>query len=137
MLTRLARRWVPCCGLLVSLTAPSVVLAESSAAQCNARLADLDEARVVLEDLQRVVVDTRTERAGLMRRNKAIRAELVAPSLTEQRETELRNELARINDRLDAILGVLPPIEAQARALAEQVDAAERSYIQCIESFLE
>ena len=116
---------------------PAMAHAETSTSQCQVRLADLDDARTTLLELQEVVGTTRNERAGLMRRNEAIRAELVAPALTDERDAALRAELARIYERLDAILVFLPPIETQAEALATQVDAAERSYIQCIESSID
>lgn len=120
---------------VVALLPSTAAASTTSASQCQADLADLDESREALDGLQASVESAQTSRANLEQRVAEIRDAF--ETATPDERIELAAERRGISDKLATIDLLLPPILAQATALAQDVETAERSYLVCIERSLE
>lgn len=116
---------------VVTMLPSNAAASTNSVRQCEAGLEELDDSKSALQGLQASVESATTGRVTLQARAAEIR-EALASATTPER-AKLRKQGRRIADQLATIEVVLPPILAQATALAEQVDAAEREYLVCIE----
>jgi hypothetical protein len=117
-----------------ALAVPATASANTTAEACYGQLADLDQARVTLDELQATVTGAEADRDRLKTRDAELSFTLSTASATDRNRIE--SERARVRGELATIAKILPPIKAQADALATEVDQAERAYISCIEQTL-
>lgn len=121
--------------LVAGLSAASPAQASTTeAARCDAMLIELADKQQVLADLQGALEKGKADRDALARRASELAAEIASAKAEGKDTTSLQRRRAAALAELADLASLTPAVAAQAEALAADVDAAERSYIACVDA---
>jgi predicted nucleic acid-binding Zn-ribbon protein len=121
--------------LVLGLTvASSAAAANTTAAQCEAMLGDVESARESLDSLERSVVEIDDERAELAKAIVSLEKKIAKAKGAAV--LSLRAELDAATVEINLIDELRPEIVRQIEGLRTDIDATERGYISCIETVI-
>lgn len=110
--------------------------ANTTAAQCEAMLGDVEGAREALASLEQSLVDVDAERVELTHGIAALEKKIEKAKAKGHSTMGLRAELDGLTIELNLVDELRPELVRQIDGLRTDIDATERGYISCIETVI-